>query len=358
MPIHKMQVMLKLNEEMMFYFRKRQTWFMPQILQFLLDGTVPRVPSNDYPYTGIQQAFLSRSPKPKGNFYLSVNMNLQSLALGKLSIDLFSGAHPSIADLQTRFDQALRRMAPNLRLPGLMHWSVQQVHYAVDIKTPNIAEFGKLFKRALVPAGFYGEDISTDNFFVGSDSLNVGMRIYDPARHHKDEQPFPQKSKLIGKDQGRLRIDVRCSVDKLYNIRRCYSSTTHNLRPLVFLDQNTANAVLQEYYRLVIGYADFHSLPQAVKMIQAGPGRTDRKEKLSNFIRLLKQSASVGKGLQDFLAGTKLKQTGDIVYGSQRTLDNYMLRYLPELNINPLLLPNNWNLVTLENPMPVADRIS
>lgn len=358
MPIHSMQVVRKLNGEDLYWFKKRQTWFDPQRLQSLLDGHIAGgIESLDDPTNGIQRVFIEISRKRTETIFFSVIINLQSLALGQRSIDLFTGTRPSIDDLQQRFSQELQHLTPHWCFPELMQWSVRQVHYAMDIKTPYLSEYGKLFKRAPIPAGFSSTYVSSDMFDICSQSQCVTFMIYDKAFALHGVQPYSGRAKQMRKAQDHLRIIVRCAGDLLYRIRRTFSPNTHKLSADVFLDQNTANAVLQDFYRQIIGYADFQSLPQALSMVREGPGRKDRKDQLSDFLRLLKQSSNVGKALKAFLAGEKLKQTGEIAHGSQRAMEYYMNEYLPELNIHPVLLPTNMKRRSLPNPMPVADRL-
>ena len=357
MPIFMMEVTKKLKDEELYWLEKRQPWFDPQQLKALRDGHLAASFVSAYSSrSGIQRVFIWKSLKPKGYIFFSMLINLQALALGRTSIDLFTGTRQTIAKLRQGFTQEIWRIMPIPESAELMNWSISQVQYSMDIETPHVVEYGKLFKRVCIPAGFSGAYISADEIYIDSQSKCVRFELYEKIMELNDRYSFSGRAKMIRNAQNHLRIAVNCSGDKLYDIRRTFSPGTHKLSPEVFLDQNVANTVLQEFYRQIIGYADFHSLPKALHMVEASPWRQDRKDNLSSFLHLLNESETVGTAMKEFLAGTKLKKTGEVVQGSQRALEYYMNEYLPELNIHPILLPTKRRR-SLPNPMPVDVQI-
>ena len=357
MSVHTMEVLRTLNSNSIRQFTARQTWFDHAELQDLLYGRVAVIQSVRYPFNGVRQAMLRRSPSSTSHFFLSLILNLQSLQLNRFSIDLFNCAPLPMANLQKRFNKALDDMTPGMNHPGLMHWSVQQIHFALDIQTPHVAEYVQLFNRARILSGFTAPLGSPGSFYTASTSGAVTLNFYDKQDQIKKEWRFPAQSSLLLQAKDRLRLEVQCRGDKLHHIRRSLPANNHRLSPHTFLDQAIGNAVLQDYYRQIIGYADFHALPQALSMVQAGPGRLDRKTKLSSLLQLLDQRQTVGDAVQDYVMGTTLTSPTAKIKGSIRSLKTYMNQYLPDLNINPILIPASMNLPYLPNPMPLVNRI-
>lgn len=357
MPVHTMEVMRNFNSHSIRQFTAQQTWFARQDLQDLLHSSVAFIHSNRYPFNGVRQAVLRRSPTSKSHFFLSLILNLQSLQLNRFSIDLFHCAPLPMANLQTRFTDALANMTPGMNHPGLMRWSVKQIHYAMDLQTPHVAAYVQLFNRARILSSFTAPLGSAGSFYVVSRSGAVSLNYYDKQDQLRKEWRFSGQSSLMRQAKDRLRIEVQCRGDKLHHIRRSFPAHDHKLSPQTFLNSTIANTVLQDYYRQIIGYEDFHALPQALSLVQAGPGRLDRKTSLSNFLQLLDQRQTVGDAMQDYLEGTTLTSPAITIKGSNRSLKTYLNQYLPDLNINPILIPAGMNLSYLPNPMPVTDRI-
>ena len=363
MYIYMMQVTKKLTEDEVDWLEKQQPWFDPQQLHDLRQGRlVASFATRNDSDEGIQHVSIWKSLKPKGNIYLTLLLNLEALVLGCPSFNLFEATRQSITQLQDRFDQEISPILPSAESADLMNWLVDQVDYAVFLSTPHTAKYGKLFKRVGAPAGFSITYIDSAEINIESKSKCVRLLIDGKPRVLNSNKNIPKRSKKTKKTKTKkannaLRISVNCSGDKLYDIRRTFSPETHKRTFDVFLNKKVTNTVLQEVYRQIIGYADFHSLPQALSMVEAGPGRQDRKDNVSSFLRLLNESETVGTAMKEFLAGTRLKQTGEFVQGSQRALEYYMNEYLPELNINPILIPANMRCRSLPNPMPVSIRI-
>ena len=360
MPVHTMEVLRTMNSKSIRQFTTHQTWFTAQALKDLLFGCVAEIKSNRYPYNGVREAVLRRSPTSTSHFFLSLILNLQSLQLGRFSIDLFNCARLPMANLHSRFGRALQSLSPGMNHPGLAHWSVQQVHYALDIQTPNVPEYVLLFNRVRLPDSFTAPLQSSGSFYTVSTSGAVTLNFYDKADQLLNEGRFWGQKRLVKQVQDRLRIEVQCRGDKLHHIRRiavAMGLPDHKLSPGSFLNAALSNMIIQNYYKQTIGYSDFHSLAQAQSLVQAGPGRKDRKIKLSQFLQLLDQRQTVSDAVKDYVVGTTLASSATTIQGSQRSLKTYLNDYLPKLNINPVLIPASMSHAYLPNPMPVADRI-
>jgi hypothetical protein len=328
--------------------------FDPQRLLAFPYANTAQIQSRLYPFHGVQQVVLRRSPTSSSHFFLSLILNLRSLELGQFSIDLFDPTPTAMQSLQNNFLSALNSLFPGMTHPGLLRWSTRSVHYAIDVQTPHVPEYVQLMNRARLPANFGFPLARPGSFYVSSSTGDVTINFYDKANQlHNTARHAP--GALQG--QNRLRIEVQCQGNKLHHLLRKNRQQSCGLSPQTFLRSTVANAVVQDYYKKTVGYNDFHSLSQALAFIQAGPGRTERKTKLSNFVRLMDQSATVGEAMQSFLNGAIVASTITTVQGSKRCLDNYMKRYLPDLNINPILIPASMNLVSLPNPMPAGYQI-
>ena len=356
--IHTIEVGRSLNARSMRHLIRAQTWFNQQKLLAFPNSLSVEIKSRRYPFSGVREAILRRSSSSSSHFFLSLILNLRSLETGQYSIDLFDPTTAAaLQSVQNSFVAALNAFTPGMMHPGLSRWSTRTVHYAIDVQTLHVAEYVRLMNRARLQASFDPPLAQPGSFYVSSSTGDVKLNFYDKTDQLNRERHFTGLGALLLQARNRLRIEVQCQGDKLQHILRSQSPCSTGLSPQTFLDSVVANAVLQDYYRRTIGYSDFHSLQQALSLIQAGPGRTDRKTKLSDFARLLDQYDTVGEAMQCFIDGAALSVSGTTVQGSKRSLDNYLRRYLPNLNINPILIPAQMNLSMLPNPMPAQYRI-
>ena len=355
--IHTIEVGRSLNARSIRYLIRAQTWFNQQRLQVFPNSLSVDIKSRRYPFPGVREAILRRSSSSSSHFFLSLILNLRSLETGQYSIDLFDPTAAALQSVQNNFVAALHAFTPGMTHPGLPRWSTRTVHYAIDVQTQHVAEYVRLMNRARLMASFNRPLARPGSFYVSSSTGDVKINFYDKADQLERERHFTGLGPLLLQARNRLRIEVQCQGDKLQHILRSQRQCSTRLSPQTFLDSIVANTVLQDYYRPTIGYADFHSLQQALSLIQTGPGRADRKAKLSNFTHLLDQCATVNEAMQCFLDGTTLASSGTTVQGSQRSVDNYIKRYLPVLNINPILIPAGMNLSSLPNPMPTGYQI-
>ena len=355
MPVHTMEVLRKLNARDARAFTASQRWFSHQQVQDLLYNGRSRITSRIYPHTGVREANLHRSSVSSKYFFLSLVINPASLSRGVMTLGLYHCPIIGVA-LNTQFQNALAAMTPGMHHPNLRDWSVQEIHYALDVRTPHVSRYIELFNRARLPASFNAPRGQTGSFYVESTTRDVTINFYDKANQFARRWNRAGSAQLAQQAQDILRLEVQCRGDKLQHIRRKYAQYDFGLSPATYLTEDIANRVLQEYYRSSVGYSDFHSLAGANNLVDAGPGRIDRKRKLKHFLTLLDQSATVNVAVQSYLTGVTLS-SGVSVQGGQRTLENYLNRYLPELSINPVLIPAAMNLATLTNPMPPDCRI-
>lgn len=355
MHIHTVELKKTIGSTIMRQFiRRQQHLFKDDALQQFLYNQHDTLKSQIYPERGIRQIFIKHSPTSSKYFFFSIIVNLQCLTANDTTIGLFHCSQSSIDDCERNFRCIMGNMFGCLSSP-LQDWSVKRIDYAYDIISPHTPVYVKLFKRGRIPRRFLPEEKYDGSFYLKSKTDDVRINFYD-KRDQLIKRGFSDEDRLVQEAENILRIEVQCRGSKLHNIRsylRSIGGEDHGAKLRTYLNPRLSNWVIQDYFRRAVGYGDYYDFESARQRIINGPGRSDRHEGLIKYLRLIEQCGSVQHVKENFAADG---------YGCWDTYNNYLNHYLPQIGINPVIIPDaiaeNLGMPTLSNPMPIELRIN
>ena len=133
-------------------------------------------------------------------------------------------------------------------LPRLDYWIAKRIDYAVNISTPYVKEYIKLFRRGDKPKGFKeysridsnGEEKGGLYLFNGSITVN----FYDK----EDERMFNGFNKEGAKNL--LRLEIQCKTSKTNTIKTKYEFDSKHIEN--YLRRDISRNQLQYYYDKVV----------------------------------------------------------------------------------------------------------
>ncbi|MCQ2969807.1 MAG: hypothetical protein MJ191_06840 [Clostridium sp.] len=218
-------------------------------------------------------------------------------------------------------------------LPRLEHWTINRIDYAVNINTPYVEEYIKLFQRADKPRNFkelYCSKSKTrkqrhGSFYLISKSVNINF-------YNKEHERLSQNFNKDGaKDL--LRLEVQCKKPKTNTIKAKNGFESKHLEH--YLSNEISNQQLEYYYNKTIGTGDYYKLSEAIRIVQDSNSTIKTKEKLINVLRLINKHRSIWRAREESQ------------YNS--SCFNRYLKKIRVLGVNPVTIPSRWGVNMLKN---------
>ena len=218
-------------------------------------------------------------------------------------------------------------------LPRLENWIVNRIDYAVNINTPYVEEYIKLFQRADKPRGFkelYCKKSKTrkqrdGSFYLFNDSVSINF-------YNKEHERLSQNFNKDGaKDL--LRLEVQCKKPKTNTIKCKNGFESRHLEH--YLSNEISNQQLEYYYNKTIGTGDYYKLSEAIRIVQESNFTIKTKDKLINVLRLISTHRSIWRAREESQ------------YNS--SCFNRYLKQIRELGVNPVTIPTRWGINKLDS---------
>ena len=352
MSVHTIEIQQTLSNRKLRDFNQMQSLFPSSALLEFMMGEINELKSRHYPVRGIRQAVLRRSPTSNSFSFLSLVVNLQSLAEDRVSVGTFDCTSASTTACERAFTNAMSQIS-SVRFKPLLEWSTQRIDYAMDIPGVIAPEYVLLAKRSKIPRDFRMEEDQPGSYYLKSDGANVNF--YDKQDQLRKEWSLPERDRLIQDAESIFRLEIQCWGHKLTHIRRIvrrlgYEDQGVKLR--TFLHPAVSNEIIHHYYADTIGYDNYYTLPAAQQRMEEHGWRALRIRKVMNFLQAICQVGSVQALRNNFKQRVMLDGTNISVGGENKTFRNYE-NYLAEVGINPVTLPDGErnrmpNLLSLE----------
>ena len=177
------------------------------------------------------------------------------------------------------------------------------------------------------------------------ESKSVTINFYDKADQvQRKLVNVVDYSRLLGEATNIFRLEVQCRSVKLKGLQRKYQQR-NDLRIVNFLRRDIATDVVVGYYKLIMGYQDFHSQAHATQTVNSYNGFGAAKKR--NFLRHINRFTDFDT-LQDAKRSFIEEHSDSSWYSLMRTSR--------DVNVNPLLIPDNWGVDYLPNPLPASLR--
>lgn len=218
-------------------------------------------------------------------------------------------------------------------LPRLEHWILNRIDYAVNINTPYVEEYIKLFQRADKPRLFkelYCSKSKTrkqldGSFYLFNDSVAINF-------YNKENERLSQNFNKDGaKDL--LRLEIQCKKPKTNTIKAKNKFDSRHLEH--YLSEQISHQQLEYYYNKTIGTGDYYKLSEAIRIVQDSNSTIKTKEKLINVLRLINKHRSIWRAREESQ------------YNS--SCFNRYLKKIRVLGVNPVTIPSRWGVNILKN---------
>lgn len=218
-------------------------------------------------------------------------------------------------------------------LPRLDYWTINRIDYAVNINTPYVEEYIKLFQRGDKPTNFkelYCSKSKTrkqldGSFYLFNDSVTINF-------YNKENERLSQNFNKDGaKDL--LRLEIQCKKPKTNTLKAKNKFDSRHLEH--YLSQEISYQQLEYYYNKTIGTGDYYKLSEAIRIVQESNYTSKTKEKLTEVLRAVSRYRSIWKAREESQ------------YNS--SCFNRYLKKIRVLGVNPVTIPSRWGVNMLKN---------
>lgn len=263
--------------------------------------------------------------------YLSITIILNPAKLIKKG-DEYTIKESDLEEIIATFESIKNKI--HIGLPSLENWEVSRIDYAINIKTRYVKEYIKLFQRGDKPKGFnelYCKKAKRRKQLEGSFYLfnkSVGINFYD-----KEDQLLKKNFNRSGVSD-LLRLEVQCNKTKINNIKYQKGFRTSYVKN--FLQADLSKEYINIYYDKTIGSGDYYKLSEAIQIVEESNCTRTMKKKLVEVLRAISKHRSIWKARKE----SKY---------SRNSFNKY-LNLIRALNINPVTIPNEWEVNFLKNP--------
>jgi hypothetical protein len=288
-----------------------------------------------------------------GDKYYRIYLRIepQSLIIGRRTIEVFDCTFGTVKRLRTVLDKAFESLTSTL--PQSDRWFVSRIDFTKNLTTDYVQECVALSKKGKDPYRY--EDTVNKPGSSYRASKSVILNFYDKLDHiSKKVDPKSFDAHLIEEAHNTFRIEVQClNYNKLKHLRKKFGlPDKSNLYD--YLRKDIAEGAVFYYYEKVIGSADYYSLSEALKIVEASEWSARKIGNIKKWLRLIAQAKSVSNAREQFIAGTTLGHTKIAVKGNHNTFRKYE-NACKEIGINPVTIPKDWGIDYIPNPINSVD---
>lgn len=249
--------------------------------------------------------------------------------IAKNKLEVIKQEH--IEEVKKVFAEEMHRI--HTSLPRLEHWTVNRIDYTVNISTPYVEEYIKLFQRADKPRNFKELYCSKSkirkqldgSFYLFNDSVTINF-------YNKESERLSQNFNKDGA-KNLLRLEVQCKKPKTNTLKVKYDFDSRHLEH--YLNKEIIHQQLEYYYNKTIGAGDYYKLSEAIEKVKESNYTYKTKEKLIDILRCISKCRSIWK------AREKSQYTSSCF--------NRYLKQIRELGVNPVTIPARWEIGYLKN---------
>lgn len=275
----------------------------------------------------------------------------QSLIIGSRTIEVFDCSSSSVEVLRTALDESIAGLASTL--PQSDKWFVSRIDFTKNLSTKYVKECVALAKKGKDPYR-YKDTINKPGSSYRA-SKCVILNFYDKLDHiSKKIDAKSYGSHLIEEAHNIFRIEVQClNFNKLKHLREKFELPRKS-DLYDYLRTDIAEWIIRYYYEKVVGRADYYTLSEAVKIVDATEWSTRKKANIKKWLRLIAQAKSMSKARKQFVADKTVGSIETSIKGSLNTFRNYE-NACKEIGINPVTIPKDWGINFIPNPIKSID---
>lgn len=325
-------------------------------------------------------SFYHNAEKNCDVIFISINLDLQSLIMQRITNELFTPSYESVKALCLAFASAITDIFPFLEndfeecseifkdLPYLMCWRLTRIDYALNLKTDNKDVAAQLIKRSYTDAYKTPKKFESGNHNLyaksNAKSGSSVTKVYDKRRYYDRlinifHQTIPDT--VLEEANDILRYEYQRNILKPEWIRSNYPSIPLNYfrtdywhSPITFFDREACQRILLNEYQSHIGLGDWKNDYYHTKAINESSLKASQKNKmLKEFSPLISQSRSLKSAKENY---TEKNYTvrGKRIHGTAATFKKYIDLYA-SINLHPLRIPDriakSYHTNTVANPI-------
>lgn len=264
------------------------------------------------------------------NNYMMIKITINpSKILGRNNLEVLEDEQ--LEKLKIKFNEKVKKIHNSL--PRLEHWTTDRIDYAINIDTPYVEEYIKLFQRADKPGSFKELYCSKSkvrkhrkgSFYLFNDSVTINF-------YNKESERFSQN---LNKDGAKnlLRLEIQCKKSKTNTIKAKNEFDSKHLEH--YLSKKLSYEQIQYYYNNTIGTGDYYKLSEAIQKVDDSDYTSFTKNKLTEVLKAINKHRSIWRAREESQ------------YNSS-CFDRY-LKQIRALGINPVTIPAKWKIKKLEN---------
>jgi hypothetical protein len=297
---------------------------------------------------GFTQISLSKTIADKKYKYpqkkLEIQLNPTKL-LGRDIIELTK--EEDLAEVEKRFNKIIAEQI-HMDLNTFMFWTLKRIDYAVNIPTPYVKEYIKLFQRADKPHSFvipYNDKSKDRTYKKGSfylQSKSVKINFYDKANERLNNTGEDVESA-----ENILRLEVQLLKGKTDAMKKSHEFDMKYLG--YYLSEKISLKYINYYFDKTIGSGTYYKLDKAIKKINNSGHTQATKEKLIQVLKDINSARSIWKAR-------------DNKRYSKASFRKYLglLRNLGEEGdggVNPVTIPRDWDVDGLKSINIARDKM-
>lgn len=156
-------------------------------------------------------------------------------------------------------------------LPHIDGWNVARIDYAIDIETPYVEAYLKLFNSGYVPYG-YDKTIGNDKSFYMESEYAV-YNFYDKIAQVKDKHGYTDASiqdELGYLPSGILRLEVQCHAKTIFHLKDLFHFPDTTFK--YYFQPWLAERNLKKRIMAIVGKNDFFRYNGCIRLIEARKG--------------------------------------------------------------------------------------
>lgn len=235
-------------------------------------------------------------------------------------------------------------------LLSLFYWHPNRIDYAINVEFENshiLENYIKLFQRANIPCEFK-ECYIKENHRRGQreGSFYLLNKEYVHINFYNKFNQIMNRAKkknntLVVEKRNVIRFEIQCFQSKVNNIK--FSKGFKSRELLYFLNPDLCEGVILNYYNKTLGFGDYYTFDNAVKLIEKLRIKTKTKEQMIEILQLVRQKKSIVYAKNVYI--TCHEKGEDRFWQLVNKLNLY--------GINPVTIPNSWEVSEgfLANPI-------
>lgn len=249
--------------------------------------------------------------------------------------------------VEYKFNELMQEL--NIEMPPFECWKVNRIDYCINVKTPYVKEYINILHKSDMPNSLEVGYNESRNYSKNKGSLyltkkkngkkkytpNITINFYDKQDQLRNMQKKGQDitDEQIAAAKDILRLEVQCHKSKTEYLKVKHSMTAKNIH--YFLDPQISYDVISLGLSKIVKPATYRRKSVALNKIANSKHTSKTKAILKQIINdIAKQHSAIYKVRKDYMEK-----------GMKRETFNNYLKYLVELNINPVTISDKVKLV-------------